>query len=430
MKRVYLLAGLAVILLTASAHAQTEGDQYRSTFTPAIEGPKTAKVGEAVKFQAANIPPDATVKWRVIGKDGTDRGVERLGQPGPVCEWRGGEGEYRLEMLIELYRGGQLIRRIISRDVIVGGRRDDRPDYGRPPPYPWDDRGGYYPPPRPYPEPYPYPQPRPYPQPYPEQRPYPDRPPYAQPYPAPGCPDCPSCPPRGGGEYPTPYDQGPEFRRQRPTVDPREATGRLRSGQGGCSATVIGPRRRDGRWDVLSATHCVGPVGSRATFTINGRGYPLIVSRIDRQADIAWMVTEANNIDYMPAARLSIQTPPPGTVIQHAGLGLDRPGNVETGKVAGRPGRDGILPMNLSVSSGDSGAPIWDANTKEVIAVVSATASMAHYGSVVGGVCTRAWQDRPMGLAIDEDDKEPGYDGRPYLTEEYIPSGASRGGAW
>ncbi len=40
-------------------------------------------------------------------------------------------------------------------------------------------------------------------------------------------------------------------------LDPVAALGRIRFGNAGCTATVIGPRRPDGKWDVLTAAECL-----------------------------------------------------------------------------------------------------------------------------------------------------------------------------
>src|SRR5262245_33958245 len=50
----------------------------------------------------------------------------------------------------------------------------------------------------------------------------------------------------------------------------KAAIGRIRFGNAGCTATVIYPRRSDGRWDILTAAHCTGGVGSRGRFEVGG----------------------------------------------------------------------------------------------------------------------------------------------------------------
>lgn len=46
-------------------------------------------------------------------------------------------------------------------------------------------------------------------------------------------------------------------------ADPWNALGRIQFVNAGCTATVVHPRRADGRWDVLTAAHCVDHVRVR-----------------------------------------------------------------------------------------------------------------------------------------------------------------------
>ena len=82
-----------------------------------------------------------------------------------------------------------------------------------------------------------------------------------------------------------------------PTPDPLGAIVRISSGNVGCSATVIGPRRPDGRYWVLSAAHCVNGAGQRWTMRFrDGRQTGAVVVNFNRAADWAWLVTDANNL--------------------------------------------------------------------------------------------------------------------------------------
>ncbi|MGL6097132.1 MAG: hypothetical protein ACRC7O_15210, partial [Fimbriiglobus sp.] len=61
--------------------------------------------------------------------------------------------------------------------------------------------------------------------------------------------------------------------------DAAAALGKIRFGNAGCTATVIGPRRADGKWDVLTAAHCVNGEGQRGTMTLkDGRSFAITVS--------------------------------------------------------------------------------------------------------------------------------------------------------
>jgi hypothetical protein len=142
-------------------------------------------------------------------------------------------------------------------------------------------------------------------------------------------------------------------------LDPVNALGRIRFGNAGCTATVIGPRRPDGRWDVLTAAHCVSGVGARGTLTLkDNRSYGLRVVAFHKTPDVAWCVTD-DEVKDLPYALIAETNPEPGTAIWHMGFGVDKPGNREDGTVAERENAQGQLRMVLSVSSGDSGGGIF-----------------------------------------------------------------------
>lgn len=137
--------------------------------------------------------------------------------------------------------------------------------------------------------------------------------------------------------------------------EPVKAVGRVRFGNAGCSATVIGPQRADGRWDVLTAAHCVSGTGQRGSLTLrDGRTVGLRVVSVHATPDLAWCVTD-DPIPDLPYAVVARSDPEPGTPVWHAGFGTDRPGNREEGIVAERPNAQGQVRMLLSVSSGDVG---------------------------------------------------------------------------
>jgi len=180
-------------------------------------------------------------------------------------------------------------------------------------------------------------------------------------------------------------------------LDPPKALGRIRFGNAGCTATIIGPRRSDGRWDVLTASHCMNGVGSRGTFVLqDGRSLNVRVQVHQRKADIAWLVTEDAHTQ-LPYANLSTSNPPVGTAVWHAGYGVDQPGNREDGQVSAIENSDGQLRFTLSVSSGDSGGGIFRADTNEVVSTVCCTSGLARKVSMWGGSAERAKQLRPTG---------------------------------
>lgn len=185
-----------------------------------------------------------------------------------------------------------------------------------------------------------------------------------------------------------------------------QAIGKLRFGNAGCTATVIGPKRSDGKWDILTAAHCTGGPGSRGTFTLkDGRTLAVTVAARNTDADITWLVTDAA-VDDLPFANLAVKNPPVGTEVWHMGYGIDKPGNRENGKTTGAETSDGQLPMELSVSSGDSGGGIFRTETNELVAVVCCTTERGRKVLMFGGSAERAARMRPV-VKTDTDAWEP-----------------------
>jgi hypothetical protein len=166
--------------------------------------------------------------------------------------------------------------------------------------------------------------------------------------------------------------------------DPTPAIGRLTVGGNGCTATVIGPQRDDGRWLVLSAAHCVNKVGQSGTLRLpSGRTIPVAVATINKRADCAWLVTVEPIAD-LPNAILAADVPAKGSEVWHAGFGVDRPGNREVGQFVEGPNGDGQIQFRLSVSSGDSGGAIVIAKTGEVVSTVCCTSARGQLADVWG----------------------------------------------
>jgi hypothetical protein len=165
---------------------------------------------------------------------------------------------------------------------------------------------------------------------------------------------------------------------------------------------VIGPRRPDGKWDVLTAAHCVTGEGQRGTLTLkDGRSLAIKVVAHHKTPDLAWCVTE-EAIAEMPFALLAEKNPEVGTAVWHMGYGIDKPGNREDGSITAAENGDGQLRMTLSVSSGDSGGGIFRTDTNELVSVVCCTSGMAQKVSMWGGSAEQARKTRP--LALDADD--------------------------
>jgi len=185
-----------------------------------------------------------------------------------------------------------------------------------------------------------------------------------------------------------------------------KAIGKLKFGTSGCTATVVGPRRPDGRWDILTASHCTGGTGSVGSFALkDGRSFGVTVSARNATHDLSWLVTDAA-VDNLPFAMLAEKNPAANTDVWHMGFGVDRPGNREEGRVTGEETTDGQLPMELSVSSGDSGGGIFRADTDELIAVVCCTTERGRKVLMFGGSTERAARLRPS-LKTEADIWEP-----------------------
>ncbi|MCS7168067.1 MAG: trypsin-like peptidase domain-containing protein [Gemmatales bacterium] len=159
-------------------------------------------------------------------------------------------------------------------------------------------------------------------------------------------------------------------------LDPVNAIGRIRFGNAGCTATVIGLRRPDGKWDVLTAAHCVSGVGARGTIPLkDGRSLGIRIVAHYKGPDVAWCVTDDAIAD-LPYALIAAKNPDPGTAIWHTGYGVDQPGNREDGAIAAGEDGNGQLRMTLSVSGGDSGGGIFRADTNELVSVVCCASGM------------------------------------------------------
>jgi hypothetical protein len=216
-------------------------------------------------------------------------------------------------------------------------------------------------------------------------------------------PDTP--PPPGGGE---------------PKPTPRAALGRIQFGSAGCTATPIWPRRADGKWDIITAAHCMGGVGSRGTYTTSdGRRIPVRVTVHERGSDLAWLVTE-QPVDSLPYAVMARTMPAAGTKVWHAGFGVDKPGNREDGEVVNPSAGNNQATYMISVSSGDSGGGIFRDDTGEWLGAVCCTRAKGVRATVWAGTAVRAWQLRPGGAAepadLQQDREMPRGAEHPLLT--------------
>lgn len=213
----------------------------------------------------------------------------------------------------------------------------------------------------------------------------------------------------GGGLPPAPVPPKPDDKPDPKDGkhDPLASIGRVRFGNAGCTAAAIHPRRPDGRWDVLCAAHCVSRVGERGTFTLkDGRVIGVRVAAMDKASDCAWFVTE-ESVDDMPYAKLATANPRPGVKVWHAGFGVDKPGNREDGETQVSEEPDGKSRFLLSVSSGDSGGPIFRSDTNEVVSSACCTMERGAKVSMWGTSAANANKLRPKLTSAQADEWVP-----------------------
>lgn len=184
--------------------------------------------------------------------------------------------------------------------------------------------------------------------------------------------------------------------------DTPRALAKIQFGNAGCTATVIGPRRDDGRYWVLTASHCVERIGQHGSMRLlDGRTTGLTVMAFDRRADCCWCVTETNSQVY-PFANLAEAAPPVGSRVWHAGYGVDRPGNREDGTVEAMPDANGQIRFRLNVSSGDSGGGICTNDAGEVVSCVCCTTERGALGSVWGAGPDAIRRARPTAMVLED----------------------------
>lgn len=206
----------------------------------------------------------------------------------------------------------------------------------------------------------------------------------------------PPTPPQPNPPGPNPPSPNPPTPPGGGKLDPSNAIGRIQFGNAGCSATVIAPRRADGRWDVLTAAHCISSVGQTGTMKmpLSGKTFAVRVKAFDRTCDICWLETVDSTAD-IEYAYLGKDNPPPGTPVWHQGYGFDRPRNREDGTVMQAEDGRGQIRFTLNVSSGDSGGGIFRADTNEVVSSVCCTRSIAAKTDMWGGSTRKAIALRP-----------------------------------
>lgn len=216
-----------------------------------------------------------------------------------------------------------------------------------------------------------------------------------------GCAPVPPAPPPPVPKQPEPKPPEPP-KPDVPKPDTPQAIARIQFGNAGCTTTIIGPRREDGRYWCLTAAHCVKSVGQRGTMRLlDGRTTGVQVVALDRTSDACWLVTDTNS-EVFPFAYLAERSAQPGEAVWHAGYGVDRPGNREDGVVEALPDQNGQCRYRLSVSSGDSGGGICLNDKGEVLSPVCCTSRLSGVGSVWGASPESCRRLRPTVMVLDD----------------------------
>lgn len=181
----------------------------------------------------------------------------------------------------------------------------------------------------------------------------------------------------------------------KPMPNPKPAIYRIQFGNAGCSATALLPRRSDGRWELLTAAHCINKVGQAGNVTLHdGSKIGVKVASVDPKADLVWLVTDSGTLT-LNAACLAADFPAKGSRVWQAGFGRTRPGERKDGTVNAGVQSDGQGMFGLLVDHGDSGGGIFSTDTGELVAAVSSTTAPGKEGTVWGGSCVAAVKLRP-----------------------------------
>lgn len=188
-----------------------------------------------------------------------------------------------------------------------------------------------------------------------------------------------------------------------PALDPHNAVVKIQFGNAGCSATIVGPQRSDGRYDLLTANHCMaGQPRDGIAKLRDGRSFSVTLVSTWKGPDIAWIVTTVP-VGALPYTELADTMPAKGDKVWHCGYGIDKPGNRENGEVITPDNGSGKTEYSLSVSSGDSGGGILLDSSGKVLSPVCCTTSMARKASMYGGTLEQVRLTRPSPVHVQDD---------------------------
>jgi len=165
--------------------------------------------------------------------------------------------------------------------------------------------------------------------------------------------------------------------------DPWNAICKVTMRGGYCSGTIVGPRREDGRWNIVSASHCFMNVGESVLITTrNGITFNARVAALNRKCDAAILVSEP--IEVVPYALLAEENPIVNQKVYHGGYGVHIPGNREEGVVVNEEDSNGQICYYISVSKGDSGGGIMLDENDNLLSPVCCTTHLNTKGYVWG----------------------------------------------
>lgn len=195
---------------------------------------------------------------------------------------------------------------------------------------------------------------------------------------------------------PAPMPEAPGPDSLKTPIDPINAVCQIQFGNAGCSATVVGPRLPDGRWQLLSANHCVEgqPTSGYAKFR-TGLVVRIVVQAHNKGPDYSWLVTELP-VEKLPYTLLADALPKAGDQVYHCGFGIDNPGNRENGTVVQPDNGSGQTQYRISVSSGDSGGGIAFNSNGHVLSPVCCTTAKGRVADVWGATVTACRAGRPL----------------------------------
>lgn len=164
-----------------------------------------------------------------------------------------------------------------------------------------------------------------------------------------------------------------------PKADPLGAMIKVRHGNAFCSGVHLGDVMKSGHSYYITAAHCTGVLGSgvEVEMLTKQRITCRVVSR-DTKADIS-ICRYTAVVDY-PFAVVHNALPEVGSKVWHKGYGVDRPGSLEKGEVTQADDSRKQTTFRLSVSNGDSGAPIYLEATGEIVGVVCCSGNGRMYG--------------------------------------------------